>query len=153
MREVNIYIDVYHSGHLKYGTGTYNLLLEYITDKGLVTKRVHGGIKRTTANRTAVAACITALEQIVLPCDIKIVINSEYVTQAINTNEWFKWLNTGKNAKGKPAKNMDLWKQLFELVDKYHVTFEYAKSNQYTLCMISMAKNVKIEFKEDEGNV
>lgn len=151
--EVTIYIDAYHTGHLKYGTGTYNMLLEYITDKGPVTKQIYGGIRRTTENRTAIIACISALKEIVLFCDIKIIINSEYVTQAIIKNEWFKWLNTGKNAKGKPAKNMDLWKQLFELVDKYNVTFEYAKSNQYTLCMISMAKKVKIEFKEDENNV
>ncbi len=151
--EVTIYVDAYHTGHLKFGTGTYNMLLEYITEKGPVTKQVYGGIKRTTANRTAVIACIAALKEIVLPCDIKIVINSEYVTQAINSNEWFKWLNTGKNAKGKPPKNMDLWQQLFELVDKYHVIFEYANYNSYTGCLVSMAKKVKIEFKEDESNV
>lgn len=153
MKEVNIYIDTYHTGHLKTGTGTYNMLLEYISGAGLVTKRIHGGINRTTANRTAVMACIIALEQMVLPWTINIMINSKYVAQAINTGEWFKWLNTGKNAKGKPVKNLDLWQQLFELADKHHVTFEYAASNQYTLCMISMAKKVKIEFKEDEGNV
>jgi ribonuclease HI len=129
------------------------MLLEYITGKGPATKRVYGGIKRTTANRTAVTACIDALKQIVLPCDITIIINSEYVTQAVNSGEWIKWLHTGRNAKSKPAKNIDLWQQLFELVDKYHVTFEYAASNQYTLCMQSMAKKVNIEFKEDEGNV
>jgi ribonuclease HI len=76
-----------------------------------------------------------------------------HVTQAINTNAWFTWITTGMNAKHKPAKNIDLWQQLFELVEKYHVTFTYAESNQYTECMRSMMKHVEIEYKEDVDNV
>jgi ribonuclease HI len=151
---VTIYIDVYHTGGLKKGTGTYCITLEYMKNREIpVTKQYIEGIKGTTKFRTAITACIAALEHMVKFCDISLVINSEHVTQAVNTNAWFAWINTGKNAKNKPAKNMDLWNKLFELVDKYPVTFTYAASNQYTDCMRSMMKHVEIEYKEDVDNV
>ncbi|MDF2609074.1 MAG: rnhA [Lachnospiraceae bacterium] len=151
--EVNIYIDVYHSGHLKKGSGTYNIVLEYAPAGVPWTKQYIYGVRFTTKNRTAIIACISALEHIVKPCDINIKINSEYITQAINSNAWFTWLSTGKNAKNQPVKNMDLWQQLFDLVDKYHVTFEYVEKNPYTSYMQTMAKKENIEYKEDTNNV
>ena len=152
--EVNIYIDTYHSGTLRKGIGIYCITLEYMkNEKTPVTRQYIEGLKDTTKYRTEITACIAALEHMVKICDVNIIINSGHVTQAINTDAWFVWLSTGKNAKNKPAKNMDLWEQLFELVDKYHVTFTYAEKNQYTDYMKSMMKHVKIEYKEDLINV
>lgn len=153
MQKVNIFIDAYHTGHLKKGTGTYSIILEYITSEGIpVTKDYIEGLKGTTNNRTAVKACITALEHMIKPCDINITINSKYITEAINTNAWFTWINTGKNAKGKPVKNMDLWKQLFELVDKHKTEFVYSEKNPYTVCMLSQIRKATIQYAEDTGN-
>lgn len=151
---VTIYITVTHSGHLKYGTGLYSVALEYISEKhGPVVKEYFGGLSGTTANRNALSACISALGHIVIiPCDIKIIINSEYVAQAVNNNNWINWINTGLNAKGKPAINLDLWQQLFDLASKHNITVEYAQSNQYTLYMLSKAKKALIEPIEDTGN-
>lgn len=154
MKEVNIYIDAYHTGNLKKRTGTYSIVLEYMSEKKIpYTKQYIEGIKRTTKHRTELLACIDALDHIVLPCDITININSRYVTGAINDDTWISWLNTGKNAKGQPAKNLDLWQQLFELADEYPVTFRYAAINTYSLYMAGLMKKVEIEYKEDAGNV
>ncbi len=152
--EVNIYIDTYHTGKQKSGTGTYCIVLVYIKDgKEAGTKHHLEGLTGTTRYRTEITACIAALEYMVKICDVNIIINSLHVTQAINTNDWFRWINTGLNAKNKPAKNMDLWKQLFDLVGKYHTTFTYAASNQYTEYMKSRMRHEKIEYKEDANNV
>ena len=154
MKKVNIYIDVYHTGNLKKGTGTYSIVLEYMKSVQIpLTKQYIDGIKGTTKYRTEIHACIAALEHIIRPCDIEIVINSLHVTQAVNTTAWLQWIDTGKNAKGKPAKNMDLWRQLFKLVDKYQVILTYAESNQYSLYMKSVMKRKEIEYKEDTNNV
>ena len=87
MQKVNIYIDVYHTGNLKKGTGTYSIVLEYMKSVQIpLTKQYIDGIKGTTKYRTEIHACIAALEHIIRPCDIEIVINSLHVTQAVNTN-------------------------------------------------------------------
>lgn len=151
---VTIYIHVTHTGHLKYGTGLYSIALEYISEKyGPIVKEYFGGLSGTTANRNALSACISALGHIVIiPCDIKLIINSEYIAQAVNNNNWIVWINTGLNAKGKPATNLDLWQQLYELANKHNITFECAQSNPYTLYMQSKAKKALIESIEDIGN-
>jgi ribonuclease HI len=154
MKEVNIYIDTYHTGHLKKGTGTYSIVLEYITEKKEpFTREYIDGIQGTTKHRTELLACIVALNYIVLPCEITLRINSKYVTAAINEDTWISWLNTGKNAKGEPVKNLDLWQQLFELADKHHVIFRFTAMNAYSLYMSGLIKKTEIEYKEDAGNV
>ncbi len=153
MQKVNIFIDTYHTGHLKKGTGTYCIVLEYITSGGVpATREYIEGLKGTTKNRTAIRACIAALEHMIKPCDIQITINSEHVTEAINTNAWFTWINTGKNAKGKPVKNMDLWQRLFELVDRHSTVFTYAERNSYTAFMQYEMNRKAIELAEDTIN-
>lgn len=151
---VNIYIDTYHTGHLKKGTGTYSIVLEYMKAEQVpVTREYIEGLTGTTKYRTELTACIDALEHMLKICDINIIINSKYVTQAINTNTWFKWLSTGSNAKNRPVKNLDLWELLFERADKYPVTFTYAAKNQYTDVMRNRMVHYEIKYKEDTGNV
>lgn len=152
--KVSIYIDAYHTGHLRKGTGSYNIVLEFIASNGKpITREYFGGLKSTTKNRAAIYACITALQYLITSCDVVIVINSEHVVNAINSGNWISWLETGKNAKGQPAKNLDLWQQLYDITEKHNVTFTYAEKNPYTIYMTTMAKKIQIEYKEDTENV
>jgi len=154
MQEVNIYIDAYHTGHLKRGTGVYSIVIEFMTSiKEPATLDFIKGIKGTTKNRTALQACIKALSHIKVNRDIKLYINSKYVTEAVRNDEWFSWINTGLNKKGKPAKNIDLWQQLLDLVDKQHVEFIYCEENSYTACRLIQIKNQQFSYKEDTNNV
>ena len=153
MQKVNIYINAYHTGHFKKGTGSYTIILEYMTSKNIeITKDYIEGVKGTTKNRTALIACISALSHMVKPCEIKLIINSEYVTQAINNDEWEKWLLTGMNAKGKPVKNLDLWQQLYDVAAVHEIEYEYKEKNSYTDCMYSQMKKIDIKYMEDTGN-
>ena len=152
--EVNIYIDITHTGHLKKGTGTYSIVLEYITSDGLpVTKEYIEGLKNTTLNRTAIMACIIALDHLIKQCDVTVFNNSKYVTRAVNESLWTQWISTGLNAKGQPAKNMDLWQQLYELTDIHKVIYSYAETNSYSAYMSNQIKKIKIDYKEDTNNV
>jgi ribonuclease HI len=139
--EVTIYIDVYHTGHLSKGTGSYNIMLEYIAPDGAPrTREYYEGIKNTTNNRTALKACIAALNHMKKTCNIKIVTNSLFVVNAINQN-WDK------------TKNADLWQQLLQSMSQHNVTFVYDMTNPYSSYMYTQMKKEKIEFKEDNQNV
>lgn len=150
MQNVNIYINAYHTGHLKYGTGTYIIVLEYITSKNIpVTKEYIKGLKNTTLNRTALTSCIIALKELLKECNVTLYINSTHIVRAVNEEHWVGWISTGLNAKGKPASNLDLWQQLFNLASNHNVKFIYQDINPYTSYMVTMAKKIEIEFKED----
>lgn len=150
--EVSIYIDTYHSGPLKNGTGKYTIVLEYITSSGVPkTREYMGGVNCTSKNRTAIYACKNALRYLTVPCEVKLQINSEYIVQSIQYLE--QWLSTGKNAKGMPAKNMDLWQQLTPLLKQHKVNFIYAGSSSYTAAMANLLKHTQIDYKIDKEDI
>lgn len=135
--EVTIYIDVYHTGHLSKGTGSYNIMLEYINKKGEPDTKAHyHEVKNTSKNRTTIMACISALRYMKKTCIIKIIINSQYIVNSMNQN-WDK------------TKNHDLWQQLLEQMDIHKVTFEYEFSNPYSSYMFMTAKRSDVNYTED----
>jgi len=154
VEEVNIYIDATHTGHLKKGTGTYSIVLEYIKPDGTPrTKEYIQGLKHTTKNRTALQACIDALSHLIKICSVIIFINSAYITQALNEKWIESWNSSGWITKGKPVKNKDLWQQLLLIMDKHDIKCTFIEINPYTSYMRTMAKKIEINYKEDEQNV
>ena len=119
----------------------------------MITREYIDGLKNTTLNRVTIKACIAALEYLIKQCKVNLTINSEHVVRAVNEGRWIQWIDTGKNAKGQPAKNMDLWQLLLEQVDKHDVIFNYAETNPYTAYMSNQIRKTDIDYKEDEGNV
>ena len=154
MQEVNIYIDVKHTGHLKTGTGTYSIVLEYIKEDGTPrTREIFEGLNRTTKNRTALKACVVALEHLTKICSVKLFINSLYVENTINQKWYEKWELENWISKRKPVKNADLWQQLLDHMNKNSIEFQFTESNQYSTYMVTMIKRIEIEYKEDVQNV
>jgi ribonuclease HI len=137
--EITIYIDVYYTGNLRKGTGSYDIMLEYITPDGPKTREHYEEFKNTTKYRTAIKACIEALGHITKACDVKIIINSQFVVNSINQN-WDK------------SKNADLWQQLLTAMSVHKVEFEYSLSNPYSTYMFLAAKRAEVTCKEDTGN-
>ena len=134
--DVTIYIDVYHTGNLKHGTGTYSIVLEHIKDGEPKTKLHFRGLNNTTKHRTAIKACIDALNYMKKTCNIKIIINSPFVVNAINQS-WDK------------TKNADLWQQLLDRQAQHNVTFEYELANTYSTYMFMTMKKAEIEYQND----
>lgn len=136
--------------------GVYTAVLEYMSSSGKpATLTLIKGIKNTTKYRTALFACIEALKRLKKDCNVKVLINSEYINQAINSNSYLEWTRTGMNAKRKPVKNLELWKQLEDLIDM-HTTANFINSedeHQYTSWSKHTVKHEKIEYMEDKENV
>ena len=74
-------------------------------------------------------APIKALKKIPIDEKIEIFTDSKYLKLGIT--EWiFKWKKNGwKTSNKKKVKNLELWKELDNLVDKYHIKWSWVKAH------------------------
>ena len=92
-------------------------------------KTLNGFEPDTTNNRMELTAVIEALRALTRPCDIELNTDSKYVMQGIN--DWLKnWKRNGwKTAAKKPVKNVDLWQQLDEELQRHRVQWRWVKGH------------------------
>ena len=90
---------------------------------------VKGSKKNTTNNQMELLAPIKALKKIPIDEKIEIFTDSKYLKLGIT--EWiFKWKKNGwKTSNKKKVKNLELWKELDNLVDKYHIKWSWVKAH------------------------
>ena len=90
---------------------------------------IKGSKKNTTNNQMELLAPIKGLKKI--PCGEKVEIftDSKDVKQGIT--EWiFKWKNNGwKTSNKSKVKNLELWKELHELVENYQIKWSWVKAH------------------------
>jgi ribonuclease HI len=150
MPEVNIYVDIDFKGQPKCGTGTYSIVLEYIMDGEPISREYFGGIENTTKNRTAIKACIVAMDHLTTKCIVNIIINNQFIAQSISEG-WYKtWLKYGLKNKKEPAKNIDLWQQLNKYIKLHEVTISYGATNIYSMDMFFKLQKTAIEYEKDK---
>jgi ribonuclease HI len=107
------------------GKGGWGVLMRY----GGTEKSLHGGDPMTTNNRMELMAVIKGLEALNKPCKVRITSDSKYVLTGIT--EWIsnwkarKW----KTANKKPVQNVELWKELDELVAQHEVEWDWVKGH------------------------
>ena len=113
------------------GPGGYGTVIHYTDTKGVLHEREYSaGYKRTTNNRMELMAVITGLEALTKPCDVEIVSDSKYVTDAFNQHWIDSWQkNNWKNSQKKPVLNDDLWKRLLQAMKLHNVTFTWVKGH------------------------
>ena len=113
------------------GPGGYGTVLHYLDSQGTLHGREYSaGYKKTTNNRMELMGVITGLEALTKPCEVTVVSDSKYVTDAFNSHWIDSWLkNNWKNSKKEPVKNMDLWKRLLEAKKQHQVTFVWVKGH------------------------
>ena len=123
MKKVEIYTDGACRGNP--GPGGWGVLLRY----GDREKRLHGGELNTTNNRMELTAAIAGLQALKETCDVDLTTDSQYVRQGIS--EWIhNWKQKNwKTSSKKPVKNIDLWKELDNLVEKHHITWHWVKGH------------------------
>ena len=108
------------------GPGGWGAVLKH----GSKEKTLHGGEEATTNNRMELTAVIKALECLKgNKWPIEITTDSKYVLQGIT--EWIEgWKRKGwRNASKKPVMNVDLWKQLDELVQQFEIDWQWVKGH------------------------
>jgi ribonuclease HI len=84
-----------------------------------IKKEICGGEYNTTNNRMEIKACIEALNIIkTTHIPIEIYSDSEYVVKCFLEGWYRKWLLNGWKSSKSKVKNVDLWKELIELVER-----------------------------------
>jgi len=92
-------------------------------------KEIYGGEQETTNNRMELTAVIEAIKALKKPSEMTINSDSKYVLDGIN--EWLpNWKKRNwKTAAKKPVKNVDLWKQLDELIQPHTIKWVWVKGH------------------------
>ena len=127
---VKIYTDGAARGNPE-GPGGYGTVLQYVDSKGQLHEReFSAGYKKTTNNRMELMAVITGLEALNKTCEVEIISDSKYVTDAFNQHWVDGWLKRGwKNSSKEPVKNIDLWQRLLRAKAPHQVTFTWVKGH------------------------
>ena len=122
-KKVVIYTDGACSGNP--GPGGWGAYLEYNHHK----KKIFGYELNTTNNRMELLAAIKAIEAIKAPCDIDLYTDSVYLRSGITTwiHNWIKnnWRTSNKGL----VKNVDLWQNLYMLVNQNKVNWYWVKGH------------------------
>ena len=90
---------------------------------------LNGGDDNTTNNRMELMAAINALKNFKETKEIKLITDSKYVKDGIQS--WIlNWKKNGwKTAAKKPVKNKGLWIELDEMISKHKVTWKWVKGH------------------------
>ena len=124
MKKVTIYTDGACSGNP--GPGGWGSVLIY----GEAKKEISGAKKETTNNETEITAVLEALKILKEPCEVDVYSDSAYVVNTFEKGWIDNWVKSGwKTASKDPVKNVELWKELLELMKKHNVTFHKVKGH------------------------
>lgn len=128
--KVTIYTDGSARGNPD-GPGGYGTVLQYVDSRGRLHEREYSaGYKKTTNNRMELMAAIAGLEALTKPCEVELVSDSKYLTDAFNRNWMEGWLKKNwKTAGGSAVKNVDLWKRLLRAMEPHRVNFIWVKGH------------------------
>ena len=107
------------------GPGGWGVVLKY----GAHLKELSGAEPATTNNRMELTAAIEALRALKRPCRVRLITDSTYVKQGIET--WIHgWKRNGwRTADKKPVKNADLWQALDQLAATHRVQWHWVKGH------------------------
>ena len=130
MMKVTVYTDGSARGNPD-GPGGYGAVIHYVDPTGkLHVREYSAGYKKTTNNRMELMAAIAGLEALTKPCEVMLVSDSKYLTDAFNKQWVDGWLkNNWKNSQKQPVKNIDLWKRLLAAKEKHQVSFVWVKGH------------------------
>ena len=121
------HVEIYTDGACRGnpGPGGWGALLRYKDSE----KTLKGAELSTTNNRMELQAAISALESLTRTCSVKLVTDSRYVMDGIQS--WLpNWKKRGwKTASKKPVKNEDLWRKLDALASQHEIDWHWVKGH------------------------
>ena len=75
-------------------------------------------------------AVIAGLEALTKACQVEVISDSKYITDAFNQHWLENWIKKGwKRGKNEEVKNIDLWKRLLKAMNPHQVTFTWVKGH------------------------
>ncbi len=113
------------------GTGGWGALL--ISKRHEQVRELSGAESNSTNNRMEIRAAIEALRALKRPCVVRITTDSEYLKKAF-TAKWIdRWqVNQWRTASKKPVANIDLWKELLEVMAPHEVHWYWVRGHNDT---------------------
>lgn len=122
-------VSIYIKGKCKgnpWGAGTAVAIIEYIDNVGTChTRNQAVTIQNDTKNALMLKICITAIRQLVKPCQIVLYIDCAYLANAFTQGLIEKWQQNGwKRANGKQPANVEDWKQFYMLAKIHQIQFK-----------------------------
>jgi ribonuclease HI len=122
MAQVHLFTDGACSGNP--GPGGWAYILRHLSSG--TEREASGGEPVTTNNRMELTAVVMGLAALKRPCQVELFTDSVYVGKGIS--QWLKkWKNHGwKRKEGnklKPVKNLELWQQLDQLLERHQVKY------------------------------
>jgi len=123
MKKVKIYTDGACLGNP--GPGGWCCLLRF----GAHEKVLKGGTADTTNNRMEIMAVLEGLKILEEPCEVDIYSDSQYVLNGIK--DWLPgWVRKDwKNSQKKTVVNVDLWKEMYEILKPHRVNCFWVKGH------------------------
>jgi ribonuclease HI len=109
------------------GPGGYGIVIERAGKR----QEISGGFRHTTNNRMEMMAAIVGLREL-QNCGKKVFLysDSSYLVNGITKGWAKKWRTKGwRKGDGEPVLNIDLWKELLELLDGVDVLFNWVKGH------------------------
>lgn len=149
LKDVTIYTDGACSGNP--GPGGYGVVMIFNGHR----KEMSGGFKNTTNNRMELMGVIVGLESLKEKCQVLVVSDSKYVVDAVEKGWLKKWRSNGwMRTKSEEAKNADLWKRLWILMESHEVRFKWVKGHstnpENEVCdKLAVAETKKADLPED----
>lgn len=138
---VTIFIETsIHGPAIRSGSGMY--MIEYIKKNGdPETRQGITEVKEATENALALEAMAAALKRLTKSCSIRVNTQCEHILNVMQ-NHWLQqWKkNDWRNAKGKPIKNVELWQEISDLVDKHAISYGKDPNSYATVMKIEMEK-------------
>ena len=119
MKKVKIYTDGACSGNP--GPGGWCAILLYMG----VEKVISGGKPITTNNNMELTAVYEGLKALKEPCEVEVVSDSQYVTNAFNKKWVYNWEKD--NFANRP--NSEIWIELLKLTRIHKVTFTWVRGH------------------------
>lgn len=134
-QQVNIYIETNIRGP-KIRQGAYLYLVETFDDDG--KPRTQGGfcIQMAAENPMVLGALIRALRRVPEPAYIRVFTRCGHVLNALRNHWPQQWEKDGwKNAKGRPVRNADMWRELMKVMEP-HVIYVSEEDHDYRVWLI-----------------
>ncbi len=130
MMKVSIYSDGSARSNPE-GPGGYGTVIHYVDKKGqLHVREFSAGYKKTTNNRMELMGVITGLEALTKPCEVEVISDSKYVTDAFNKGWVDNWIIGGwRTSQKKTVQNRDLWMRLLKAMEPHKVTYTWVKGH------------------------
>lgn len=124
MRQVNIYIcKTQKSPRRQNGTGCY--ILEFVTEKGAVTRTGFVELENETANSAEIVLITEALRRLNEKCSLAVYTETGQVNVAIESGWVQKWKENGwKTEKGTPVHDREKWDAMSNLLIGHDFHFE-----------------------------